>query len=141
MSADPADLDLHKLAGNAVSYRLELMEVVPPGGYVREDWELSWAEKASAVPELKAAGNSLFALGDHAAAAAEYHTAIRYLEGLELAVASAELLPVRAFRTPPPSSCRHRAAKEAWGVASAHPHPCALLTDPLPSTGWARVCD
>merc|ERR1719198_73419 len=64
MSADPADLDLHKLAGNAVSYRLELMEVVPPGGYVREDWELSWAEKASAVPELKAAGNSLFALGD-----------------------------------------------------------------------------
>jgi AH receptor-interacting protein len=65
MAMDPGDLDLHMLGSTALEFELELLSVVLPGNYIKEDWELSWKQKAVAVPKLKEEGNVLFKVKDY----------------------------------------------------------------------------
>lgn len=90
MSATPDDIELHKLVGTALDFELELVCVEVEGSYKRGDWELSWAEKAAAVPSLKESGNGHFKRGDATAAEADYLKALEYLEALKLAESTLE---------------------------------------------------
>ena len=85
MSATPDDIELHKLVGTALDFELELVQVEREGSYKRGDWELSWEEKAAAVPALKESGNAHFKRGDALAAEADYMKALGFLEALKLA--------------------------------------------------------
>lgn len=85
MSATPDDIELHKLVGTALDFELELVQIEREGSYKRGDWELSWEEKAAAVPALKESGNAHFKRGDAPAAEADYMKALGFLEALKLA--------------------------------------------------------
>eukprot|EP00053_Salpingoeca_punica_P002336 m.37285 g.37285 ORF g.37285 m.37285 type:complete len:383 (-) comp11526_c0_seq1:556-1704(-) len=98
--------DLIALTDKALDCEFELIDVLQPGEYERQHWQLSVAEKTERIPLLKAEGNTLFKAGQHAAAADKYGVALGYIEELlsdaaTKAGATPEMINVaRSERTP-----------------------------------------
>lgn len=81
-----SDLDdlLTNLTGG-LRFELELVEVLQPDDYQKEDWAMTMKEKEALVPVLHEEGNRLYKLQHHSEARSKYLQALQYLIDLQSA--------------------------------------------------------
>ncbi|KAJ3120865.1 hypothetical protein HK100_012614 [Physocladia obscura] len=75
----------------ALEFEIELANVVEPGDFMKEPWEMTAAEKYAEAPVRKSEGGELYKRGDYAGACEKYTRALVLLESLSTSPAVTDM--------------------------------------------------